>query len=349
MHRFGVAHEVLAVEPFYHSGSRSDDEHPTRWTRYFSVPGKFGLPLAGEFLAARIAQEAARNHRSMPFDLIHAHAALPCGHAAEILSRRLAIPFAVSVHGLDAFFTRQAGPVLGNWCAQIVQRVYRSARRVICISQKVREQVLQLAQANTSVVYNAVDANLFSPRSETESGPTVLSVGNLIPAKGHAFLLRAFARISCEFPDCTLEIIGDGPEHHSLAKLAVQLGIASRTHFHGRRSREFVAHAMQLCTVFALPSHYEGLGCVYLEAMSCAKPVIACSDQGIAELITHARNGMLAAPDDQAALEESLRMLLGSVALRQSIGRAARETILRHFTLEHYAEQMASIYWECVQ
>jgi glycosyltransferase involved in cell wall biosynthesis len=348
MDRFGVAHEVFAVEPFYRTHSRPDDDSRACWNRYFCIPGKLGLPLAGEFLAARIMPDVTRKHRSSPFDLIHAHAALPCGRAAAILSRRLQLPFVVSVHGFDVFFARQTGPVLGKWCTRVAQQVYRSARRVICISERVREQVLQSTEANTSVVYNGVNNDLFFPDLQAETRPTVLSVGNLIPDKGHALLLRAFARVRQELPDCSLQIVGDGPERQNLAKLAVQIGINAQTYFHGRRSREFVAHAMQRCTVFALPARYEGLGCVYLEAMSCAKPVIACSGQGIAELITHGVNGMLAAPEDQAALELCLRMLLGNRALRQKIGASARETILRAFTLDHHAEQMAGIYRECV-
>ena len=117
----------------------------------------------------------------------------------------------------------------------------------------------------------------------------MLSVGNLIPIKGHDLLLRAFAamqdRLPAIAPPHSLEIIGDGPERARLEQLAQELGIGTKVHFRGRHSRREVADAMRRATVFALPSRYEGLGCVYLEAMSAGKPVIACQGQGIEEVI----------------------------------------------------------------
>ena len=120
--------------------------------------------------------------------------------------------------------------------------------------------------------------------------------GNLIPIKGHDLLLRAFAAIQDRLPAISaalsLEIIGDGPERARLEQLAQELGIAAKVHFLGRQSRRAVADAMRRATVFALPSRYEGLGCVYLEAMSAGKPVIACQGQGIEEVIRPASERM---------------------------------------------------------
>src|SRR6202030_3060681 len=170
-----------------------------------------------------------KQHRKAPFDLIHAHAALPCGHAAAVIADRLSIPFVVSVHGLDAFFTNQTGAVIGSWCKRVAENVYRSAAAVICISEKVREQVLSALPASTetktAVIYNGVDLEMFYPGMESKSPQVVLSVGNLIAIKGHASLLRAFARVSVDAPRCILEIIGDGPERGKLSQLAVDLGI----------------------------------------------------------------------------------------------------------------------------
>src|SRR3954467_2886381 len=97
-------------------------------------------------------------NRADPVALIHAHSALPCGRAAQLLSEELGIPFVVTVHGLDAFFTRQSGLVAGAWCRMVAKRVYESAQSVICISKKVRDEVLLGAQAKTAVIYNGMDA-----------------------------------------------------------------------------------------------------------------------------------------------------------------------------------------------
>ena len=105
---------------------------------------------------------------------------------------------------------------------------------------------------------------------------------------------------------------------------------------------------MRRCTVFALPSRYEGLGCVYLEAMSCGKPVIGCRGQGIAEIVRHGSNGFLVGPDNEKELALALAMLLRDEPRRHNLGTAARDTILEKHTLEQQAETLIRIYRECV-
>jgi glycosyltransferase involved in cell wall biosynthesis len=349
MGHLGISHEVIAVQPFYRRLGHSAENGNVTWKNYLSIPGNVGLSLAGNSLAGGAMPTILRKHRETPFDLIHAHAALPCGHAAALISKRLSIPFVVSVHGLDAFFVRQAGAVIGNWCSRVAGRVYRSASAVICISEKVREQVLSAAAASTTVIYNGVDPGKFFPEIEPNSRLMVLCVGNLIAIKGHALLLRAFARMLGHVPDCSLEIIGDGPELGRLAQLAAQLGIAGRVHFRGRQNRSEVAEAMRQCAIFALPSTYEGLGCVYLEAMACAKPAIGCRGQGIEEIIEHGKTGMLVAAGSEGELSNSLRALLLDRPLRLRTGLAARQAVLDRLTVNHQAQQLADVYRRCVR
>lgn len=342
-----VETEVIAIQPFYRGAAHAiTGDIPATWQKYFSLPGNFGLPFSGSFAARSLIGQLREAHRRRSFDLIHAHSALPCGAAAMSLSQRLGIPFVVTVHGLDAYSTRQAGAVVGKWCESISKRVYESASAVICISDKVREQVAQAANARTVVVYNGVDTSLFSPGPE-RNPLTILSVGNLIPTKGHAVLLRAFAEASRIVPECELEIIGEGPQREELENLAAKLGIAERLRFLGRRSRVEVAQAMRKCAVFALPSSYEGLGCVYPEAMASGKPTIGCHGQGIDEIIESGKNGLLVAPESQSQLAESLIQLLRDEQLRQRLGTAAHETAFTRHSIAHQAAELAQVYREC--
>jgi glycosyltransferase involved in cell wall biosynthesis len=348
--RIGVVNTVFAVQPFYRQKLRARDAAtPAQWLRYFSLPGSIGLPAAGAFAFARIVGQVRELHRSHRIDLVHAHAPLPCGHAAMLLGAELGIPYVVSVHGLDAFSIGQVSGRAGEWCRRLSQRVYRSSRRVICISEHVREQVLEEMgrSCRTSVVYNGVDPELFSPGNEPASeNSVILSVGNLIPIKGHDLLIGAAAALVPEFPQLSLEIIGEGAERSRLEALAQQLQVLDRVRFQGHRSRGEVADAMRRCTLFALPSSYEGLGCVYLEAMSTGKPVIGCRGQGIAEIIQHGSNGFLVGPGNEKELTLATAMLLRDEARRRNLGTAARDTILERFTLTHQAEGLARIYRE---
>jgi teichuronic acid biosynthesis glycosyltransferase TuaC len=347
----GVRNTVLAVQPFYRGRSSTPSSVvPAQWRRFPSFPGGFGLPSAGAFLFANILRRVRRLHRLTPVHVIHAHSALPCGHAAVLLNRELGIPFVVTVHGLDAFSANQVGGYAGGWCKRISQLVYRSASSVICVSEKVRDQVLEgsAAPVNTTVVYNGVDPEAFAPAKDKMASGVILSVGNLIPTKGHELLLRAFAAVHQEFPNSSCEIIGDGVELSRLRALAEELDIGEKVHFLGRRSRSQVADAMRHSTLFALPSRYEGLGCVYLEAMSAERPIIACRGQGIEEIIQHRRNGWLVGPGNLQELADALSVLLKDAELRQQIGGQARQTILESYTLTHQAEQLTRLYRRCL-
>lgn len=346
-----IFNTILALQPLYRKRvSPSQSSVSAEWHRYFSLPTGFGLSTAGAFAFARIVGRIRALNRVQPVDLIHAHAPLPAGHAAMLLGTELNLPYVVSVHGLDAFSAEQVKGRPGQWCARIARRVYQRSKRVICISEAVREVVLQGmgSACRTSVVYNGVDPSVFSP-AESSKGEDlrVLSVGNLIPIKGHDVLLRAFAQIAPEFPRAMLDVIGDGPERKRLNELAHELGISNRVHLLGRRSRQQVAESMRRCAVFALPSSYEGLGCVYLEAMSSGKSVIGCRGQGISEIIRQGMNGFLVGAGNDKELALVLGMLLRDERKRQTIGVAARDTILDRFTLQQQAEHLARIYREC--
>jgi len=144
-----------------------------------------------------------------------------------------------------------------------------------------------------------------------------------------------------------LDIVGRGPEQSRLQVLAQQLGIGNRVRFLGIQPRQQVAAAMRRCTVFALPSRYEGLGCVYLEAMSAGKPVIGCRGQGVGEIIRHGSNGFLVGPENERELALALTMLLRDEPRRRNLGAAARDTIVERLTLAHQAESLQRIYREC--
>lgn len=364
LRRLAVENTVFAVQPFYRGQRRASNTGVRgQWFRYLSWPGNAGLPAAGAFAFARIVGRVRQLHSLRRIDLVHAHAPLPCGHAAMLLSAELGIPYVVSVHGLDAFSTLHVSGRAAEWSRRVSQRVYRSSRRVICISERVREQVLEgmggscrtstgTPVVRTSVVHNGVDAELFSPELllpgslPPSSQPLVLSVGNLTPSKGQDLLIRAVAALAAEFPTISLEIIGDGRERNRLQSLAQELKVLDRVRFLGRQSRKQVADAMRRCTVFALPSQHEGLGCVYLEAMSAGKAVIGCRGQGIAEIIQHGSNGFLVGPGNEKELTLALAMLLGDENRRRNLGVAARETVLDRLTLAQQAENLARIYRE---
>jgi glycosyltransferase involved in cell wall biosynthesis len=352
---FGVTSSVIAVDSIYHASRRASQQFPAEWVRYPQLPGNFGLSSAGPLLGAALLSRVRDLHRRSPVSVIHAHAALPCGHAAAFLSQRLGIPFVVTIHGLDVFNNCFEDGIAARWRRRSSISVYEKASKVICISDKVRRLLLDgMGPAVTAeVVYNGTDPNRFMPGRPESSVPTILIVGNLLAGKGHELVLRAFSRVKDSHPGLQCLMIGEGADRDRFIVLARALGISEQIHFPGRRSRDEVAEAMRNCTVFVLPSRYEGLGCVYLEAMACGKPVIACRGQGIDEIIhgndADGSNGWLIPVDGLEELVQGLQVLLGNAALRARIGQAARQTILDKLTMSHQAESLVKIYEEAAQ
>jgi glycosyltransferase involved in cell wall biosynthesis len=230
--------------------------------------------------------------------------------------------------------------------------VYRAARNVVCISGKVQEILKTGTPADTcsTIVHNGVNPSLFSPNPAEgrQFDPEILIVGTLLRSKGHELVLRALGHLRTSFPLLQCRIIGEGPDRSRFEALVCELGIGQQVQFVGRQSRSEVAEAMRRCSIFVLPSRNEGLGCVYLEAMSCGKAVIGCQGQGIDEVIEHRKNGWLVPAEGLEEVVQGLSALLGSPELRTRIGTAARQTIVERFTLSHQAQQLVRIYRQAV-
>jgi glycosyltransferase involved in cell wall biosynthesis len=348
----GLASTVIAVSPIHYSRKHSISSAPAEWVRYPQMPGIFGLSTAGKLLYLRLLKRIEKLHRIKPIDVIHAHAALPCGHAAALISRRLNIPFVITVHGLDVFNICARDGISATWRRDVSRSVYGSARTVVCISGKVQQFVNagMPVEPQTVIVPNGVNADFFSPgpaQSENVT-PQILVVGSLLPSKGHELVLRALKTLQTSLPLIQCSIIGEGPYQSQFEGLVQELGLARRVRFLGRKSRAEVAEAMRHCSVFVLPSRNEALGCVYLEAMSCGRPAIACTGQGIDEVIEHGKNGWLIPPDGLAELVQGLSALFGSLELRNRLGAAARQTILEKLTLAHQARQLNAAYRQAI-
>ncbi len=352
---FNVKSTIIATKPSTQAPFTASAQAPEAiCVRFPYVPFNSCWAAWGLSIYARVARMVTRLHGEHKFDLIHAHSSVPCGHPAAILARRLRIPLVVTSHGLDLFCRglERDQPISQWWCERSARDVYLRADLNICVSDAVR-RVMQNelgGAARATVIYNGVNPALFAPPNsdEVDERQTILSVGRLVPDKGQELVLRAFALLVQQYPTLHYELIDDGPERARLASLAAELKVAERVHFRGRVSRSEVAAAMKRCAIFALPSRDEALGCVYLEAMATARPVIACRGQGIEELIRQGENGWLIQADDLREMVQSLHALLANPALRARAGEQARKTVLEGLTLRHQAQRLSEAYRECL-
>jgi glycosyltransferase involved in cell wall biosynthesis len=125
-----------------------------------------------------------------------------------------------------------------------------------------------------------------------------------------------------------LEIVGDGPERERLADQSAALGLADRVHFAGWVDRSALLDHYHRADVFVLPSRYEGMPNVILEAMACGLPILATRTAGNEELVEPGRNGRLFAIGDADGLAAALEEALDPNGPGTAWGRASRELAL---------------------
>lgn len=164
-----------------------------------------------------------------------------------------------------------------------------------------------------------------APRARGSGGPgcAILSVGTLVPRKGHDVLLQALARLTDL--DWSLTIAGaprDPVHAHGLAALAEQLGITSRVTFAGECAAPTLDALYDRSDVFALATHWEGYGMVAAEAMARGLPLAITAGGAIAEVVAPGA-AVVSPPGDHASLSRGLRRLIYDTGLRAAMAEAA--------------------------
>ena len=175
----------------------------------------------------------------------------------------------------------------------------------------------------------------------------ILTVGRLSREKGHADLLRSFARLRAMNPgrDLRLVIVGEGPELDGLRQLRTSLGLDAVVVFTGQQSVVRPYYAMS--DVFVLPSHSEGSPNVLLEAMDARLPVVATAVGGVPEIATHERDALLVPARDSLAMANALNRVLVDEGLRERLKLAAVDVLARHTPAQFY-QSIAGIFAELV-
>lgn len=156
-----------------------------------------------------------------------------------------------------------------------------------------------------------------------EGAPLILSVGQLVPRKGHDVLLRALATLR-HLPWRAV-IVGGAPDRACAAELAAlraSLALEDRVTFAGQIAREDLERSLSLASVFALATRYEGYGMVFAEALVHGLPIVACSGGAVAETIP-ADACFLVPPDDVGGFAAALHRVLAEPDTRARLAAAS--------------------------
>lgn len=178
--------------------------------------------------------------------------------------------------------------------------LYRKIDAMVGVSEKVTARFMgKIKNVPAHTVYNGVNLDMFKFKEREftkDERNRVLTVANLIELKGHNYLIEAVAKAREQSIDIELTIAGRGPLEAELKALAESLGVSEKVRFTGYIGYEKIAELMQDNDIFVMPSYYEALGCVYLEAMSSGMITVGVRGQGIDEVIEDGENGFLVNP-----------------------------------------------------
>ena len=311
------------------------------YPRCLTLGNKGEYLFGGRLMAGAALPIARRLHAERPFDVLHAHMLPRDGHAGLLIARKLGIPFVLTVHGTDIFHYFIPGKK--PWGRNI--RIARQADALVAVSSLLLSRVAPYRERGLSrIVPNGVDLSLI-PEKCRNVPHRILSVGTLKARKCMDRTLEAFARISGEWPDATLTIIGIGPMEGQLRERARQLGLADRVTLTGGLPHEEVLRRMSESDVFVLPSWGEGYGIVYIEAMAAGMIAVGAENEGIADTITDGVNGFLVPAGDTDAVETVLRRIFRDEKALLPLREAGRQAALK-LTWRRNAETMDEIYRE---
>ena len=291
--------------------------------RYFLLPkvSMSAAPLSLYTAARRYISRIMRE--GFDFDLIDSHYFYPDGVAAILLGRHFKKPVTITARGSDInILTHYTLPSrMIRWAAQ-------EADGMIAVCQALKDSLVQLGAppAKVQVLRNGVDLATFSPGNRSLARDkhgfrqtVLLSVGNLIPLKGHDLAIQALPQV----PDAQLVIVGDGPEESNLKALAIQAGVADRVRFIGRLPQQALPELYQAADLLLLLSSNEGMANVLLEAIACGTPVVATNVGGTPEVVSAPAIGELVDQRNIISVAAAINRLLARHPNRDAIRRHA--------------------------
>ncbi len=225
----------------------------------------------------------------------------------------------------------------------------------VCVSKGVSDfsaEVAGLNPAKLMVIPNSVDAELFTratPADMTQFGipagsRILISIGRLERQKGFDVLLEAVSLLNPLPDNAYFVIVGDGPDLNSLRN---QSKLTDRVLFLGRR--DDVPNLLAASNAFILPSRWEGMPNVVLEAMAAGLPLITTRVEGISELIHDGVNGLTVAPDQPAELANAILRILSQPDFRRNAGCNSQVLVAKEFTIQCTTDAYAKLYLQLLQ
>ena len=307
--------------------------HPVRMS---NVPG------------IRSFSDCIRLFRRWKPDIVHTH-----GGTAGFLARVCSVvsPAGKLVHSYHGIHYLHNLKSPKNRFYKLVDRVLkRLTDRLVCVAQSdldlgIRHGVADIRK--TVIIRYGIDTERFVAAA-TETHPAgkarkvVGTIGRLHVQKGHRYLIEAAAMVIKTNPSVIFRIVGEGELRNELQEQIKALGLHGHVQLLGARTD--IPQLLADMDIFVLPSLWEGLPIVLLEAMAARKPIVVSAVDGVMEAVRDGQEALLFPSKDSHALAAAICRLLSDDALATRISKNARERVVREFGIRPMVRQIETLY-----
>lgn len=299
------------------------------------------MPMKGDADIGMVSRLMAVIRKERP-DIVHLHSRRGADTWGGIAARLTHTPCVLS---------RRVDNPEAKWAVSLKYRLYD---HVITISEAIRQVLLAegLPPEKVTCVRSAVDAGPYlhpvdrqAFQAEFHLPDNALAIGmvaQLIPRKGHRYLIEAIHTLSREYPSLKVLCFGQGPLLARLESAVREKGLSAVIQFTGFRTD--LPQWLGGLDILAHPADMEGLGVSLLQASAAAVPIVATRAGGLPEAVQDGTTGLLVEPGNIPALTGALRQLITDAGLRQQLGTAGRQRILSEFSIQTMTQGNLAVY-----
>jgi len=284
------------------------------------------------------------------FDLIHAHSYRHYGtYVGALLRKKRKIPFVLSPYGSAGYGSSRKFMLL-YLIQDLITRKYplKYADRILANTRYEKDMLIDFGAVSDKIdiVYREVDTKVFNKLDVDfcEDSHTVVFIGRVTPIKGIELIIDSMASTDTNVDLSIIGPIENVSYYKRLLNRVDDQGLQSKVHFHGEIAYRDVAKYCSSAVALVLPSLYENLGGVLLEAQACKCPVIATGVGGVREVVQDGITGYILEKRCSKYLAEIIDNLCCNEELRNRMGSKGREYVLSNFSTEAYMKKIIKSY-----
>jgi len=286
-----------------------------------------------------VRQQVIRLKQHFKPDLIHMNYTGPAVYFHLRTAEAHPAPFLLTIHS--------ASPIHAGGPDTLLGQALQAADWVTTCSEALLADARQLAPeitSHSSIIHSGLEVPDLLPEPLPVDVPRLLCLGRIVPQKGFDLALSAFASLRHRFARARLVIAGDGPARAALEQQAAGLRLTHAVDFIGWVAPDKVPELMNTATIVIMPSRWEGLPIVALQATVMARPIVATSVGGLPEVVVHQQTGLLVEQEDSEALADAIAFLLDHPEAATTMGGAGRLRAQRLFSLERHVDSYDALY-----